>query len=440
MRVFLIDPTSSFLDFAMRCEAQGHEVRIFVGPDKHGDRSPVGDGLINKVQDIQSGARWADLILASDNAKYIRDLEGLHKRGFPVFGPNAECTEWELDRSKGQQILMDAGIECLPCVEFTNYDVAKAHQLANRDVRYVSKPSADVDKALSYVSKSFKDMCFMLDYWKKHNKKKVPFIFQEFCPGIEMAVGGWMGRDGFLSHFLENFEFKKLMPGEKGPNTGEMGTLLKYSTIEDSKLAQEMLLPLESQLIRCGYTGFIDVAVMIGTEREREGKPNPMEFTTRHGWPLFQIQQALHPDVCGWMLDALEGRDTFRPYMDTAAGIVCAMPDFPYSHMTRKEVTGFPVWGVDASTRFNFHPCEMMLGESYGDSGKMEPMLVTAGDYVAVVTGTGRGVEKAKEAAYSNLNNFEIPNSPIFRTDIGCRLEKQLPILQSYGYASSWEW
>jgi phosphoribosylamine---glycine ligase len=439
MNVFLIDPTASFLDFALRAEAQGHDVRVFMGPDKRGDRTPVGDGLLHKIDDIQKGARWADLILASDNAKYVRDLQGLHDRGFPVFAPNAECTTWELDRSKGQKVLMDAGIECLPCIEFTNYEVAKAHQLANKDKRYVSKPSADVDKALSYVSKSFKDMCFMLDYWKKHNNKKVPFIFQEFCPGIEMAVGGWMGRDGFLGHVLENFEFKKLMPGEKGPNTGEMGTVMKYCTWSESKLAQEMLAPLESRLIRCGYTGFIDVAVMIGTDGERKGKVNPLEFTTRHGWPLFQIQQALHPDICNWMHDALHGKDTFTPYTDVACGIVCAMPDFPYSHFTRKEVTGFPVWGINTSNRFNFHPCEMMLGESYGDSGRMEPMLVTAGDYVAVVTGTGSTVGKAKDKAYANLNEFEIPNSPIFRNDIGNRLEKQLPELQKYGYATAWE-
>lgn len=439
MKILCIDATASFLDFALRAEAQGHEVRVFMGPDKHGDRYPVGDGLLNKVRDFRPSMVWADLILASDNCKYMVELEGYRQRGFPLFTSNVEVTEWELDRSKGQQVLEECGIECLPSIEFKNYRDAHAHQQANRDKRYVSKPSADVDKALSYVSKGHQDMCFMLDYWEKTQKKKVPFIFQEFCPGIEVAVGGWMGRDGFLSHFLENFEFKKLMPGEVGVNTGEMGTVMKYVTIEESRLARELLLPLEARLIREGYTGYIDVAVMVGTEGARKGKLNPLEFTSRHGWPLFQIQQVLHPDIAGWMKDALEGRDTFQPYPDVALGIVCAMPDFPYSRLTRKECTGFPVWGVDSSNRYNFHPCELMLGEGYGENGKLEPMMVSAGDYLAVVTGCGSTISEAKKTAYKNLKEFEIPNSPIFRIDIGDRLEKQLPLLQDMGYAESWE-
>ena len=439
MRILCIDATASFLDFALRAEAQGHEVRVFMGPDKHGDRYPVGDGLLNKVRDFRPSMAWADLILASDNCKYMVELEGYRQRGFPLFTSNVEVTEWELDRAKGQRVLEECGIECLPSIEFKNYRDAHAHQMANKDTRYVSKPSADVDKALSYVSKGFQDMCFMLDYWEKNQKKKVPFVFQEFCPGIEVAVGGWMGRDGFLSHFLENFEFKKLMPGEVGCNTGEMGTVMKYVTLGESRLARELLLPLEARLIREGYTGYIDVAVMVGTEGKRKGCLNPLEFTSRHGWPLFQIQQILHPDIAGWMKDALDGKDTFQPYSDVALGIVCAMPDFPYSRLTRKECTGFPVWGIDASNRYNFHPCELMLGEGYGENGKLEPMMVSAGDYLAVVTGCGDTISEAKKTAYKNLKEFEIPNSPIFRIDIGDRLEKQLPLLQDMGYAESWE-
>lgn len=443
MKILLIDPpedTAFFLDFAMRCEAQGHEVRTYIAKTTKGEKQLIGRGLINIIDDWRSSMNWADLIMCSDNCKHIVEMESYRKRGYPMFCANLEVREWELDRAKGQQVLEECGIECLPSIPFKNYDEAIAHQAANLDKRYVSKPSADVDKALSYVSKGAKDMLFMLEYWKKKQKKKVPFIFQEFCPGIEVAVGGWMGRDGFLGHFLENFEFKKLMPGDVGVNTGEMGTVMKYVTADESRLARELLLPLESRLIRAGYTGYIDVAVMCGIEGERKGKLNPLEFTSRHGWPLFDIQQVLHPDVVGWMKDALEGRDTFQPSKDVAVGIVCAMPDFPYSRFTGKDVTGFPIWGVKPSNRYHLHPCEMMLGEGQDDKGQLEPMMVSAGCYLAVVSGKGSSISKAKKHAYDNLKEFEIPNSPIFRIDIGNRLEKQLPELQKYGYAESWEW
>jgi phosphoribosylamine--glycine ligase len=439
MKILLIDASSSFLDFALRCEAEGHEVRVFMGPLKDGSRSTIGQGLLNIVKDWRPSMPWADLILTSDNVKYIRELDVWRNRGFPIFGPNAEGTEWELERGTGQGIFEDHGIACIPSVVFGNYDEALAHIAKDLTKRYVSKPTGDADKALSYVSKDCRDMAFMLEYWKRTQKKKVPFLFQEFVPGIEMAVGGWMGRDGFLSYFLENFEFKKLMPGDYGVNTGEMGTAMKYVKAENSLLVQRVLLPLEAALIRIGYTGYVDVAVII----DKKGNPWPLEFTSRPGWPLFQIQQSLHQESAIWMYNALSGVDTFEPYEDVAVGVVVAIPDFPYGHLKADAVSGFPVWGINEKNRYNFHPAEMKLGSAPEiENGKLveKPCLVSAGNYVFIVTGNGPGVKRAAAAAYEHLDDFVIPNSPIVRNDIGQRLEKQLPELQAMGYATAWEW
>lgn len=439
MKILLIDTSAFFVDFAMRCEAQGHEVRVFVAPDeKTFGRTSIGDGLIHKVPSWEGSMKWADLILVSDNCRYMKLLEGWRRRGFPIFSANMEGTSWEMDRLKGQEVLEQAGIECLPCLKFSNYDQAIAHQKANMDVRYVCKPCKDVDKALSYVSKSGKDMIFMLEHWKRTIKKPCPFIFQEFCPGIEVAVGGWVGKNGFLGHVLENFEFKKLMNGEKGPNTGEMGTVMKYVQFNESLLAQQLLAPVEMELVRGGYTGYIDVAVMLGTEGDRKGMLNPLEFTSRHGWPLFNIQQVLHGDVANWMLDAVEGRDTFMPHPDIALGVFIGMPDFPGHAMKEEELSGFPIWGLNEKNRYFFHPFNMKLGEGIDDKGAKVPMMVSAGNALATVTGIGKSVSLAKKMAYKHVGELEIPNSPMYRTDIGDRLEEQLPILQKYGYCTSW--
>lgn len=423
----------------MRCEAHGHSVRVFLGPLKTGECSTIGDGILTKVKDWEPSMKWADIVLVSDNVKYLSALEKYRKRGFPIFGPSVELAEWELDRDVGQKVMEIAGIETIPSTEFSNYDKAIAFVEANLDKRYVSKPSGDADKALSYVSKGPADMLYMLQYWKKHQKVKSPFILQEFEAGIEMAVGGWFGQGGFSQYYLENFEFKKLMNGEVGVNTGEMGTAMKYCTLEESKLAQEVLSPLVPMLHRCGYTGFIDVSVIIS---KKTGKPCPMEFTCRPGWPLFQIQQVLHEEPVEWMHDLLFGRDTFKPLSGIALGVVVAIPKFPYPVQTQKELSGYPVWGISEKNRYNIHPAEMMLGSApeVVDGKVVEtPMLVSSGNYVLVCSGTGKTVSAAKAKAYSVLKELEIPNSPMYRTDIGGRLEMQLPKLQAQGYAMSWE-
>jgi phosphoribosylamine---glycine ligase len=436
MKILLIDAIASYVDFALRCQAAGHEVRVFMGPDPKGLRHPAGDGLVKKVTNWQAHMKWADLICTSDNTKYVKELEGYRKEGYLIWGCNVDCATWELQRDVGVEVFERAGIKTIPSILFKNYDDAIAHLDKNPEVRYVSKPLGDADRALSYVSKSSRDLRFMLTEWKKHAPKH-PFIFQEFHGGIEVAVGAWVGRNGFGKYCLENFEHKKLMNDDIGPNTGEMGTVMKYVPIAESLLAQKLLLPLEAELIRQGYTGYIDVAVII----DKKGVCWPLEFTTRPGWPLFQIQQVLHREPVQWMLDACNGTDSFEPYDDVAVGLVCAIKDFPYNFMPREAMCGFPMWGLTEKNRYFFHPAEMQLGEAPElDGGKLVqiPMMVSAGSYMGVVSGVGKGVEAAVEHAYENLKQLEFANSPMYRTDIGKRVTKQLPELQKMGYMTNW--
>jgi phosphoribosylamine---glycine ligase len=79
-------------------------------------------------------------------------------------------------------------------------------------------------------------LVYKLGQWKKQQKLKEPFIIQDFVDGIEMSADGWFGPNGFDSGWSESFEFKKLMPGNFGVNTGEMGTDLRFT--KRSKLAR----------------------------------------------------------------------------------------------------------------------------------------------------------------------------------------------------------
>jgi phosphoribosylamine--glycine ligase len=64
-----------------------------------------------------------------------------------------------------------AGLSVIPSFEFHDYTEAIDFVKANPK-RYVSKPSGDADKALSYVSKSPADMVFMLQRWKETGKRR----------------------------------------------------------------------------------------------------------------------------------------------------------------------------------------------------------------------------------------------------------------------------
>lgn len=439
MRILIIDPYACALDWAMRCQDAGHQVKWRVQnnlPTRY-DVSRVGEGIVDRIEDFHTWFKWPDLIFVAYNSIWMGAVDKWVKEGYPVVGCTSKTALWETDRSAGMNIFKQADVEIPPTKEFTDYDKAIAFVKKNM-LRYVSKPSDSPDKSLSYCSKSPADMVYMLERWKKFNKLKGSFILQEFISGAEMAVGGWFGPGGFNRGWCENFEFKKLMNDDLGVATGEQGTVLRY--VKSSSLADKVLKPIEDQLASEGYVGYIDVNCII----DDDGTPQPLEFTMRPGWPTFNFQGALHKgDPAEWLLNLAEGTDAKNVMMDTVCTGVClSIPDFPYSLMPSEEMDGIPIYGIEKVDRKHIHYAEMRMGEAPQEvDGKIvsKPCLVTAGDYVLESTGVGKTVTEAKKAAYGVLKKISLPNSPMYRTDIGNRLKKQLPILQSLGYATGME-
>lgn len=427
MRILTIDTCKPEVDFYMRCMEDGHKLKCFIKKDE--ESKNIGVGILDIVPDWRDWVEWADMIYLADNGKYLPQMDKLRDTGKLIFGPTAKSAKWELDRQFGQDIFEKCGIDIIPSQSFTSYDNAIAY-VKKHGGRLVCKPNGEAAKELSYVSKSPEDMIFMLNRWKKLIPGNPEIILQEFIPGIEMAVGGWFGPNGFNKGWLENFEFKKLMNDDIGVNTGEMGTVIRY--VKKSKLAEEVLIPLTDELHKIKHTGYVDVAVII----DEKGQPWPLEFTMRPGYPTFNIQQELHKGDCAdWMLDLLEGEDADNLEFDTiATGVVVAIPDFPYNSYTKKEVSGIPIFGMEEPLMRCYHPCEVMKSKETKD------ILTTAGSYVMVVTGTGETVKESSDAAYEALENINIPGGQFFRTDIGCRLKKQLKQLQKHGFATGMEY
>ncbi len=234
-------------------------------------------------------------------------LEPYRKIGYPIFGCNLEAVEWELDREVGQKVMEDCGMACIPGKTFHDYDSAIAY-VKKQGKAFVSKPSGDGERAMSYVANSAADLVYMLQRWNKIPKyvqaaREMGFILQEKIDGIEMAVGGWFGPDGWSKYWVENFENKKLMNGDLGVNTGEMGTTVRV--VKKSKLADQVLKPATEHLHRVGYVGYVDVNCMI----THDGTPYPLEWTMRDGWPIrHNLTALIEGDQAQWMLDKLNGK------------------------------------------------------------------------------------------------------------------------------------
>jgi phosphoribosylamine---glycine ligase len=430
MKVLIIDPHGDALDWAIRIRKHGHELRHFI---KDTPRTcHIGAGLVPVVRDYRPLA-WADLIIMADNVLYLKEIDSCrlllpHDK---IVGPTARTAAWETDREEGCMVIEEHGIETIPFQMFDNYDSAISY-VKKQDRRFVSKPCGDADKALSYVSGGpdpVRDMVYMLEKWKKSSALKDSFMIQDFIEGIEMGIDGWFGPHGFDRGWSESFEFKKLMPGNYGVNTGEMGSVLRF--VAESKLADMVLGRLAGELERERYAGYISINCII----DGKGKPWPLEFTMRPGFPTINIEQEIHAndDPADRLMALATGHDCRSIVPDqVSCGFVVAGKDFPHSRTLIKDIDGIPVFGTNEVGDKHLHPCQIRAGKL--------TEFETAGDYNFVVTGSGKTVAEAKRKAFERVKKIHIPGGETVRIDIGERLKKELPKLHALGFALGMEY
>jgi phosphoribosylamine--glycine ligase len=431
--ILILDPDCVGLDFALRCQEHGHQAKLFLRKAKDGSRDRTGDGLVEKVSDWEKWARWADLIFPTVNSLYMDKLDALRAYGYPVFGPSKASADLEINRKLGMDVFAENGIEVPPYKMFATLDACEAYCWKHGNERWVFKTlGSDDDKSMSYVAKDAADMITTIRRWKKNGVKlKGACMLQTFIAGVEVGVSAWIGSDGFLKPRGENFEHKKLMSGNFGPNTGEMGTVMWYT--DKSKLSKVVLDPLERYLLKVGHRGDVDVNCIV----DEKGKAWPLEFTTRAGWPAFFIMCAQHAEPVKWMIDALHGKDTLQCSMDAFVGCVMAQPPFPNKGGDKSSAIGNPILGITMDNWPNIHLAQAMLGKGVdmqGDKPVEKDMLLTSGEYPMVITGSGKTIKAARKRAYQICSEISVPNKMV-RDDIG-ESEDKLAELQKHGYAT----
>jgi phosphoribosylamine--glycine ligase len=440
MLILSIDTAGLSLDWCLRCAAAGHTVKLYT---KGSRASHIGEGLVDKVDNWKRVIEIADLVFVADNMEFMAEIDEYIKKGYPIFGPGKRAAKLELDRMYGQEVIEAFDGPTIPSYEFKNYD--KAIQFVkDNPKRYVSKPCGEEeDKSLSYVAKDEADMIGFLTKRKEKSKGSPYFILQEFKPGIEIAVTGIFGPGGWVDYWCEGFEFKKQMNDDLGVNTGEMGTVTRYT--KESKLADMLMKPMEEELKRIGYVGMLDMNVIVD---EKDGTPWPMEWTARPGWPMWNIMQPLmeNDDPAEWMLDIIKGNSkAFKAKEGTCVGVVMANSDFPFNKKDEDSYLDFPILTDDCTTEEldRIHPCEMKLTKAIKMMGEKLvedcPEWGTAGSYILVCTGTGKTVTEAKDQAYELVKKIKFGNDVQYRTDIGNRCEKALSKLHKFGFCKGWK-
>ncbi|OGE73811.1 MAG: phosphoribosylamine--glycine ligase [Candidatus Doudnabacteria bacterium RIFCSPLOWO2_02_FULL_42_9] len=413
-------------DIAWKVQKEGHEVKAYIEREADVD---VYDGILDKVKKWEDHVDWADIIVF-DDVGFGKLADALRKKGKLVVGGSKYTDSLEDNREFGQTEMKRVGMNVLPHWYFTNFDAA-IEFIQKNPSRYVFKPSghAQNHKDLLFIGEEDdgRDILELLISNKKAWKSKIKtFQLQRYAAGVEIAVGGYFNGKEFLYPINVNFEFKRLFPGDIGPLTGDMGSLMFWS--QPNAMFKATLDKMVTDLAKANYVGYFDINCIVNARGIY-----PLEFTSRFGYPTASVQTTGMELPFGEFLYRLASGEKFEipTKKGFQLGICCAvssyLSDDPDDISTYK----------DLSILFR-RPNPNLDGIHIGDLKMVDNTLQLAGvsGYALVVTGTGTTVEDARRQAYNRIKNIRLQNM-FYRVDIGERWLNESDLLQSWGYLNT---
>ncbi len=205
-------------------------------------------------------------------------------------------------------------------------------------------------------------------------------------------------------------DHKAIFDGDRGPNTGGMGTVSPAWTTDavTARVRSEILEPTVRGLLADGidYRGVLFAGVMV----DPAGAPYLLEYNCRFGDPETQpIMARLRGDLGAVLHGAARGEMHVGSLAWDARVAVCVIVAAAgYPGEVR---TGDPIRGLDGlDDVVVFH-----AGTALKDGA-----LVSAGGRVLGVTALGISVDQAREKAYAAVDRIELAGKQ-FRRDIGAR-------------------
>lgn len=239
-------------------------------------------------------------------------------------------------------------------------------------------------------------------------------VIEEFMEGEELSV--FAITDGRAVTLLPGAQdHKRLLEGDRGPNTGGMGAYAPVSIATPDlmrRIERDILLPTLAALEREGarYRGLLYAGLMIG----RDGAPRVVEFNCRFGDPE---TQAVLPLVSGGLLEALDrvarGEAPSSITADTgncAVTTVLASRGYPERPETGAEIR-IPAELPRGVTVFH-------AGTARDESGTLR----TSGGRVLNVTAVAPNFREARERSRLAADRIGFDGKQ-FRQDIGWREE-----------------
>lgn len=230
-------------------------------------------------------------------------------------------------------------------------------------------------------------------------------VVEEFLDGFELSIFAVCdGNDFVLLPAAQ--DHKKLLDGDKGPNTGGMGAYAPSSLANESllrKIQKDIIIPTLAGMKKEGseFCGVLFIGIMVVGN-----KPYVLEFNVRFGDPECEVLMPLIENPLELILATTQKRlrhTKIKIKKDYAVGVVCASENYPYKSSPKSEIS---ITNIPENTHISYAGVSLEDGKLMADGGR-----------VLVCVGTGSSIEEAQKKAYELCENVHFKGKQ-FRKDI----------------------
>lgn len=352
-----------------------------------------------------------ELVVIGPEAPLVAGVaDPLRTRGIPVFGPGKAAAQLEGSKAFAKRIMDAAGVPTGRAVraetlaeaeraldEFGAPYVVKADGLAaGKGVLVTEERSAAVEHAT---------------HWLRHGG----VLVEEFLDGQEVSL--FLVSDGHdVLPLSPAQDYKRLLDGDAGPNTGGMGAYSPLPWLPDTfvdEVIETIALPTvrtlakeQTPFIGLLYCGLIvtDRGIRVIEFNARFGDPETQVVLPRLVTPLSSLLYAAATGGLGGM-----PRPEFA--LDTAVTVVLASEGYPEAPITGRPITGLAeAAGVP----------EVTIAHAATARDESGALIATGGRVLSVVA-RGTGFAEARARAYEALHHIHLEGAH-YRTDIAARV------------------
>jgi phosphoribosylamine--glycine ligase len=394
------------------------EAQIYCAPGNPGTAQlasnlPIAAGDLDRLADA-ADMHGIDLTIIGPEAPLASGLaDRLRAEGRLVFGPGAAAAQLEASKSFAKEVMVAAGVptaasqtfrDLAPALAYVDRHpeplVVKASGLAGGKGAVVCATRVEAGTAVRAMLES--------DQFGPAGRT---VVIEAFLEGEEISVLALTdGRDVELLPVAQ--DHKRLLEGDRGPNTGGMGAYSPVALATPAlleRVKREVLYPTLEQMQRrkTPFSGVLYAGLMV----DAEGTPSVVEFNCRLGDPEAQV---VLPLVSGGLTDSFmrvaagKAPSPLEIGPEAAVTTVLASRGYPDAPETGAAI-GLPSSQAAGVTVFH-------AGTSRGQDG----VLRASGGRVLTVTAVAASFSEAQRLSREAADAVRFEGK-VFRGDIGWR-------------------